>query len=122
MSKVSINLDQLADLYHTAMLNSTLDAFGALAVDWAKQAETEIDRLRAENKILKEWRPIDTAPQDGSLILLGWWRTWSKVEFECEVKAAGNIDTGRPGTRWMHGQATHWMPLPEPPELRGEEE
>jgi hypothetical protein len=92
--------------------------------DWhdrAMLAELREEKIRAENEALKEWRPIDTAPQDGSLLLVGWWRTWPEVKWECEVNAAGNLDTGQPGTCWAHGQATHWLPLPAPPALRGKD-
>lgn len=69
-------------------------------------------RLRAE-----EWQPIETAPQDGSLLLLGWWETWPTKQWRCEVEAAGTLDTARQGRGYSHGRATHWMPLPEPAPL-----
>lgn len=59
-----------------------------------------------------KWQPIDTAPADTEL-LLGWFhqflgdgRCWHMtVDFACSTRGG-----------WWHGQATHWMPLPEPPE------
>lgn len=41
------------------------------AVDIALKADTEIAALRARIRELTEWRPMETAPKDGRLILLG---------------------------------------------------
>ena len=98
-------------------LRKDLENAKARASQWADIAGEhgeEVDRLRAENERLREWKPIETAPQDGTLLLVGWWRSWPEKQWCCEVSAAGNLDTGRQGMRWAHGQATHWMPLPEP--------
>ncbi len=68
----------------------------------------------------EQWQPIETAPKDGTSILVvdhggtvreaGWWDRWYG-------------DTSNPG--WMiancdeeygiYVAATHWMPLPPPP-------
>lgn len=72
------------------------------------------------------WQPIETAPRDGTRVLLfrhgpnnqivcGWWNT------DCYAK--------RPRSYWSHdfericgtidarqNPPTHWMPLPEPPQ------
>lgn len=65
-----------------------------------------------------EWQPIETAPKDGSEILL------FCPDDEPQV-VAGNYY--RPAKCWMYAdqlmnevspdgcQPTHWMPLPEPP-------
>lgn len=61
-----------------------------------------------------QWLPIDTAPKDGTDILLydgdtmvicrwnerrkEWVDSWNQTEFETDVEPV-----------------THWMPLPEPP-------
>jgi hypothetical protein len=89
---------------------------------------------------MSEWRPIETAPKDGTLLLfylaeapdgrrsyelpeaaknwtIGFWmhQTWKSIE---------TIDAGGMGgemTGWMadyvclDAEPTHWMPLPEPP-------
>lgn len=62
-----------------------------------------------------EWFNIETAPKDTSKLLLGWWQEWPEREWVFEVAAAGNIDVARRGEGYLHGKATHWMPLPGPP-------
>jgi len=61
-------------------------------------------RLRAE----RDWQPIETAPRDGTELLL--------------VDPTGRREVGfwsREGLRWSVfyavAQPTHWMPLPEAP-------
>lgn len=55
------------------------------------------------------WQPIETAPRDIEL-LLGWWRCWPEKMWESASGLAGSTKGG-----WLHGQATHWQPLPRPP-------
>lgn len=72
--------------------------------------------LLAENAALKEqlarhqWRPIKTAPKDGTEILIG-----SSISRSCGIgHYAKHYDTLI--YRNPIGCVTHWMPLPEPPE------
>ena len=60
---------------------------------------------------MSDWQPIETAPKDGTRILVSW--------------TFGGWNIARcltPSGRWMTQydrplavQPTHWMPLPEPP-------
>ena len=67
-----------------------------------------------------EWQPIETAPHE-TTVLLGWIEEWSR-EWKCEVGFASRGSAwpapggGRYSNYFRHGRATHWMPLPEPPE------
>lgn len=69
-----------------------------------------------------EWQPIETAPKDQRRILAyfpdapEWydfsvicWSEHNKAWWGCSPSAAGVID--------RDAQPTHWMPLPDPPQL-----
>lgn len=69
---------------------------------------------------MSEWRPIETAPKDGTRVDL--WASWD----DCGVRLANAFwDTGRRFPGWVisvndygvldERQFTHWMPLPAPP-------
>ena len=69
---------------------------------------------------MSEWQSIETAPKDGTLILLA-------ARAGVTVQAAWEWDRADPtdGGYWDYWenvpeygihQFTHWMPLPEPPE------
>ena len=84
-----------------------------------------------------EWKPIATAPKDGTPILIwqpdgGWFPNGKERHYECR---GGSIDTSkyveydnhhfaigywRPWGGWGNRNSayvnpTHWMPLPPPP-------
>ena len=71
-----------------------------------------------------EWRPIETAPKDGGILL--WTRRagWQIAEC-CEFFEKGRPD-GTDDWVWYTemgtplDDATHWMPLPPPPERNDE--
>lgn len=69
------------------------------------------------------WRPIESAPKDGTAILLLY--KGHAVEALWECVDSGDGESGKqPAYRWSsefdffgYGtEPTHWMPLPEPPE------
>jgi hypothetical protein len=69
------------------------------------------------------WQPIETAPKDGSVILL--WRYYpiagkwvDGAEYECEFVALGSAycQFEKNGAYGEDAAVSHWMPLPPPPE------
>jgi hypothetical protein len=77
---------------------------------------------------MSEWQPIETAPKDGTEVLLavggivdtGNWQAESPVGLESGVIVDPVLPEGWYGLRglcpWDGVQPTHWMPLPEPPQ------
>lgn len=82
---------------------------------FVNEATAEIERLRG----LTEWQPIETAPKDGTQILLaGVCQAPSIDAGESSVVKGYWTDFNTGGWVW-YGAAmdfTHWMPLPTPPE------
>lgn len=72
---------------------------------------------------MSEWKTIDTAPKDGSEILIYLGAPWNKPEKARWYEPWGNWQAGvipsdpAREERFGIGSAipTHWMPLPEPP-------
>ena len=63
----------------------------------------------------REWRPIETAPRDGTTVL-GWNGRWLEIimwhrrnAIEPAAWFGAHCDVNH------IDQPTHWMPLPEPP-------
>jgi len=59
------------------------------------------------------WQPIETAPKTGISVLL-----WDENAIECTI---GWYRVNHTGDQWRNEndlgiEATHWMPLPNPPE------
>lgn len=73
---------------------------------------------------MSEWQPIETAPQDGTDILLGYFNEpayeGASIGYSCEVAfwhAGHNKWCGRVLLNAEGPFApTHWMPLPLPPD------
>lgn len=63
---------------------------------------------------MSEWKPIETAPTDGTKVLI-FWAYWSAVPFVAYFRHG----------QWIGDEAcsdgvddpTHWMPLPDPPSV-----
>lgn len=74
-----------------------------------------------------QWQPIETAPNDGTLMWLcrsgddyepslGWWAEAVPSDEDCEYDNGMDAGWFSQGGFWPGGdQPTHWMPLPEPP-------
>ena len=58
------------------------------------------------------WRPIDTAPKDGTPVL-GWWGTECMIVDWCVVVERWGLT--HDGEDMFEPEPTHWMPLPEGP-------
>ena len=82
---------------------------------------------------MMEWQPIDTAPTDGSKVLIYWhgnntpfisvavWRgdkspdfPWRSAETGSAMGGFGQCHAEQKDQTWKQG-ATHWMPMPAPP-------
>ena len=63
-----------------------------------------------------EWQPIETAPIHAETVLL-WWNKGTKIGWR---QYSGKWVT--PYRYEPVSQPTHWMPLPEPPDLPSIEE
>jgi hypothetical protein len=62
--------------------------------------------------VTSEWQPIETAPDDGTEVLLCLGDTG-----EMEVGYCFDAEFYRSGLERLDPQPTHWMPLPSPPVL-----
>lgn len=64
---------------------------------------------------MNEWMPIETAPKDGTRVLLyrgGFAESMAVAWFSC---MEFNDDCWIPMNGSVFPEPTHWMPLPEPP-------
>lgn len=71
---------------------------------------------------MTKWRPIETAPRDGTVLLTFNPDLWvGRVIFDARIRMARwSVDAD---TWYIQGvnstiplEPTHWMPLPQPPE------
>jgi hypothetical protein len=73
--------------------------------------------LRTAGLVIEQgWQPIETAPRDGTPVLIGCgltqsqrWAVWSGGMWRDGQESAGGRVSGVPSP-------THWRPLPTPPE------
>ncbi len=96
----------------------SIDPYGMALLD-AEAEEMAVDLCRRWNNATG-WQPIETAPKSGRVLVIGPGGTmhvanWSKNPFTGHE--AWLVDrVGDDGTCLIM-QATHWMPLPAPPEV-----
>lgn len=75
----------------------------------------------AAQEKLREWQPIETAPKDGTAILVytgsGWYVTaWLQGDDTDAGIDWWYVDDNKHGPYPLRGNSpTHWMPLPNPP-------
>jgi hypothetical protein len=66
---------------------------------------------------MSEWKPIETAPKDGTLVIAltpapEFVRWWTDPDFFGEDYPW----VGRDGSSYKESHVTHWMPIPPPPQ------
>lgn len=100
------------------------------AADHIESLYAEALKMQAENERLKaaqQWQPIESAPKDGTRILLFFPNDvgvisgeWNFERFNANPKPHFTHDQEqRWGVRHMRAnQPTHWKPLPPPPEAK----
>ena len=68
------------------------------------------------------WQPIETAPRDGTYILLGYTQQGDEMPTGLFVGVGSLHENGKLWVinSWDNEKAwpTHWMPLPDPPEVK----
>ena len=69
------------------------------------------------------WQPIETAPHQGFFLVCHY---ECDNDYECTVSVVwrdtdgslvGYLDDGGEQAPYLDGPATHWMPLPQPPDI-----
>lgn len=98
-----------------------------IAIEWATERTALLEQVRR-----RQWMPIETAPKDGTAVLVGYYDhtgQWQSVRavwveegaLECmdsgELSIAGWREEPRiSDTLYLTDETpTHWMPMPEPP-------
>ena len=71
------------------------------------------EAIAAYNRAL--WQPIETAPHKTD-VLMTWVHTMTGARWYEAGWASGGERVGCTSSKWFHGRATHWRPLPTPPE------
>lgn len=79
--------------------------------------EKQSAMLEAQRVPLTEWRPIETAPRDGSTFI-GWNGRWRGVARYFEPNYEDDPIWTDERTEYITPPLTHWMPLPPPPDER----
>lgn len=71
----------------------------------------------ALSSLEKGWQPIETAPRDGTKIILAWGTETIVGWYLDNSKTVISWEGFRPHSNvaWPQGNPTHWMPLPEKP-------
>lgn len=99
----------------TAWMNRTI-----LLLARRSMNDAELSALRAANAEVRQWKPIETAPKDGTLVLVIW-GTRPDIGI-CEYSKSAALERPDMGG-WLRNGAwldnvTHWMPLQKLPSPR----
>jgi hypothetical protein len=79
-------------------------------------------RMPALLAALMEWQPIETAPKDGTTVIVcrragkSRWRMWHPDEVWSDTW--GRIRDDEYNWQFAMEDPTHWIPLPEPPHAK----
>jgi hypothetical protein len=76
---------------------------------------TETADYSTYNKEVLGWRPIETAPKDGTLLLL-WAPSMVEPHLGRWEREWRNNHYGDREAYWYFANVTHWMHIPEPPQ------
>ena len=122
--------DIVERLRHSANVLGNYDSEWTPDVATMRAAAAEIERLRS----LTEWRPIETAPRDGTCVLLSWAQNAhvKPIDWTRDPKTAGvfvQAASWWQGDGWvvycsmiqdpsLHFDPTPWRHLPPPPEAK----
>jgi hypothetical protein len=61
---------------------------------------------------MSDWQPIETAPKDGTRVLIAHTNVWMAVAWFWPCNMHWTEDTA---SGMKLNDPTHWMPLPDPP-------
>lgn len=129
-------MSQETSCAQTAVMKQALEALEAYS-RWAASMETEMQAhnaitalraaLAAPEPNVPTWQPIETAPRDGSEVLLheiyerlpviGWWSEKRKRWYASTEVYDTDGDATVIDKLYTEG-VTHWMPLPAPPQTK----
>lgn len=119
-------MSDLDDDVARAVHDATMDAERATTIASAEAAETQA--LRAAKAALAaapgRWLPIESAPRDGTEVLLALWdgnnpRNGRVLSVGHWHEGMWHNDCPRDKTTELY-PPTHWQPLPAPPEEHGD--
>ena len=116
-------LDELESMFITSQ--DDLMARFSSTYEENKSLKAEVERLTETGR----WKPITTAPRDGTHILVSvhegsvWQMFWG---VPVSLQLGGNVSEA--DKRWVtsvgcfpiNGITTHWMPIPQPPSMEDE--
>lgn len=102
----------------TPLTDALLIALGAAGstsrfAEHARELERKVNRLKTEQQIESEWKSIETAPKDGTEIIM-----WGPhPNFGPPIQTHWHEKYEGEGSWLLAYEATHWMPIPWPPKI-----